>query len=76
MNSQPLHDGSKIRVRKNGPYLVSGEIPLTKQIIGIDAAGDSYKWSEGKKYPSKDNYALCRCGKSSNKPFCDGSHCQ
>jgi CDGSH-type Zn-finger protein len=74
MNNQSLHDGSKVRVSKDGPYLVSGGIPLTKQIIGIDAAGDSYKWSEGQKCPSKDNYALCRCGRSKNKPFCDGTH--
>jgi CDGSH-type Zn-finger protein len=74
MNSQPLHDESKVRVSKDGPYLVSRGIPLTKQIVGIDAAGYSYKWSEGKKYPSKDNYALCRCGRSKNKPFCDGTH--
>jgi CDGSH-type Zn-finger protein len=74
MNNQSLHDGSKVRVSKDGPYLVSGGIPLTKQIIGIDAAGDSYKWSEGQKCPSKDNYAICRCGRSKNKPFCDGTH--
>ncbi len=74
MNNQSFYDGSKVRVSKDGPYLVSGGIPLTKQIIGIDAAGDSYKWSEGQKCPSKDNYALCRCGRSKNKPFCDGTH--
>ena len=76
MKDQSSHDGSKIRTSKNGPYLVSGGIPLAKQIIGIDAAGYSYEWREGKKYPSKDNYALCRCGQSKNKPFCDGTHTQ
>ena len=74
MKDQSSHDGSKIRVSKNGPYLVSGGITLAKQVIGIDAAGYSYEWREGKKYPSKDNYALCRCGRSKNKPFCDGTH--
>lgn len=64
----------KIITSKNGPYLVSGGIPLAKQIIGVDAAGYSYEWRGGKKYPSKDNYALCRCGQSKNKPFCDGTH--
>jgi CDGSH-type Zn-finger protein len=59
----------KIKVSKNGPYVISGGIPLAKQIIGIDAAGYSYEWREGKKYPSKDNYALCRCGQSKNKQF-------
>jgi len=74
MKDQSSHDGSKIRTSKNGPYLVSGAIPLAKQIIGIDAEGYSYEWREGNKYPSKDNYALCRCGQSKNKPFCDGTH--
>jgi CDGSH-type Zn-finger protein len=74
MKDQSSHDGPKIRTSKNGPYLVSGGIPLAKQIIGIDTAGYSYEWREGKKYPSKDNYALCRCGQSKNKPFCDGIH--
>ena len=74
MKNQSSHDGSKIRISKNGPYLVSGGIPLAKQIIGIDAAGYSCEWREGEKYPLKDNYALCRCGQSKNKPFCDGTH--
>jgi len=68
------HDGFKIRISKNGPYLVSGGIPLAKQIIGIDTADYSYEWREGKKYPAKENYALCRCGQSKNQPFCDGTH--
>ena len=74
MKNQSSHDGSKIRVNKNGPYLVSGGIPLSKHTIGIDAAGYSFEWREGKKYPSRENYALCRCGHSKTKPFCDGTH--
>ena len=64
----------KVKVTKNGPYLVSGGVPLSEQIIGIDTDGQCHGWKEGKKYPVQENYALCRCGKSSNKPFCDGSH--
>ena len=37
-----------IKVGKNGPYVVSGGIPLNEQIIGIDAEGYSYEWREGK----------------------------
>jgi len=66
--------GFKIRVTKNGPYLVSGGIPLAKQVIAIDAEGYSHEWHDGKKYPVQENYALCRCGQSGNKPFCDGTH--
>ena len=64
----------KIKVSKNGPYLVSGGIPLSEQIIFIDSAGQSHGWREGKKYQLQKNYALCRCGHSQNKPFCDGTH--
>ena len=28
----------------------------------------------GAKFPSQSQYALCRCGQSANKPFCDGTH--
>jgi CDGSH-type Zn-finger protein len=51
-----------ITVSKNGPYHVTG---------GIDLIGDSIQWADGS---SKEHYALCRCGASSNKPFCDGMH--
>jgi CDGSH-type Zn-finger protein len=75
-NRKSLGIEGKIRISKNGPYLVSGRIPLANMIIGIDVEGYSYEWRDGKKYPSKDNYALCRCGKSRTKPFCDGTHAQ
>jgi CDGSH-type Zn-finger protein len=44
----------------NGPYLVHGSASL------IDA--------EGQEYEVTDTIALCRCGHSRTKPFCDGSH--
>ena len=68
------NDRFKIKVSKNGPYIISGGIPLVEQVIGIDAEGYSYEWREGRKYQSGDLYALCRCGQSNNKPFCDTTH--
>jgi len=65
---------AKVVVTKDGPYLVSGAVPLTKQIIGANAAGESEAWREGERYPASDTYALCRCGASKNKPYCDGTH--
>jgi len=50
-----------IKVRENGPYLVRGTVTLT------DADGNTYT-AQG------PNIALCRCGGSQTKPFCDGSH--
>ena len=64
----------KVKVTKNGPYLVSGGVPLSEQIICTDTDGQCHGWKEGKKYPVQENYALCRCGHSRNKPFCDGTH--
>lgn len=63
-----------LTVTRNGPYLVSGGVPLAKQTIVADAQGNSHEWREGKAYPVQDSYALCRCGHSKNKPFCDGTH--
>jgi CDGSH-type Zn-finger protein len=65
---------AKIEIAQDGPYLVSGDLPLSEQRIVINAEGESLEYKEGKKYPKKPPYALCRCGQSSNKPFCDGTH--
>ena len=68
------HNGEKIEVTKNGPYLVSGGVPLGEQWIETNAAGESLDYRKGKTYPTSQQYALCRCGHSGNKPFCDGTH--
>jgi CDGSH-type Zn-finger protein len=68
------HGNTKIEVTKDGPYLVSGALPLSEQWIVTNAEGDSLEYREGKKYPATSRYALCRCGQSANKPFCDGTH--
>ena len=51
-----------ILVRHNGPLVVEGPFRLT------DADGTEYVLEPGKKY------SLCRCGGSTRKPFCDGTH--
>jgi CDGSH-type Zn-finger protein len=53
---------SLVTVSKDGPYTITG---------GIDLIGDNIQFAEGF---SKEHYTLCRCGASSNKPFCDGMH--
>ncbi|HYM36099.1 MAG TPA: CDGSH iron-sulfur domain-containing protein [Steroidobacteraceae bacterium] len=65
---------AKVQIVKNGPYLVSGDVPLSKTSIGTNEHGASVKWQPGQNYPAQEKYALCRCGESKNKPFCDGSH--
>ena len=65
---------AKVQIAENGPYLVSGGLPLQTEVIGADKEGDSVKWEPGAKFPHKASYALCRCGHSAQKPFCDGTH--
>lgn len=50
-----------IKVRESGPYLVRGKVTLT------DADGNPYT-------VAGETMALCRCGGSQTKPFCDGTH--
>ena len=50
-----------ITVRENGPYLVKGPIQI------VDAEGNAFR-------VERETVALCRCGGSTNKPFCDGTH--
>jgi len=63
-----------IKVSKNGPYIVSGRIPVMEQVIGTDNEGTPNEWLPGKKYALQERCGLCRCGESKNKPFCDGTH--
>ena len=65
---------SRIRVTKNGPYQVSGTIPMRAQIILTDAEGTPVKYQPSTKYPITQSCFLCRCGRSKNKPYCDGTH--
>lgn len=62
----------RITITKNGPYVVSGGIPLREMIITPE--GRHYILTEKRRLPQAEKYALCRCGKSRNAPFCDGSH--
>ena len=64
----------RIKIIRNGPYLVSGGVPLSKQTIEIDSTGHSCGWEKGEQYPTQEKYILCRCGRSKNKPICDGTH--
>jgi CDGSH-type Zn-finger protein len=52
----------KISIRPNGPYLVEGDVEI------LDVNGNKVDTS------SRPKIALCRCGASVTKPFCDGTH--
>lgn len=65
---------ARVVISKDGPYMVSGSPPLSRQTIVTDLEGGSERWQEGEAFAVRESYALCRCGHSSNKPFCDGNH--
>lgn len=64
----------QISVAENGPYLVSGDVPLNRREMIVSEHGEPLTWRPGAEVETKDRYALCRCGLSDNKPFCDGTH--
>lgn len=67
-------DGMLIKVAKDGPYLVSGSVPLSRETITADAEGESAEWVLDQHLDDRERCGLCRCGHSGRKPFCDGSH--
>jgi CDGSH-type Zn-finger protein len=58
-----MSDPITIRCRENGPYVIQGNVQITDHLGNIFTPP-----------PGKDTIALCRCGQSKRKPFCDGSH--
>jgi CDGSH iron-sulfur domain-containing protein 3 len=56
-----MAERTKITVLDNGPYLVKGPVLL------LDAEGNEFR-------VERSTVALCRCGGSATKPFCDGTH--
>ena len=55
-------DDVAIQARANGPYKITGPVTI------VDSEGREFDIPEG------NAVALCRCGYSANKPFCDASH--
>jgi CDGSH-type Zn-finger protein len=62
MEEQQSQRPVRITVRENASYLVEGPVTI------VDADGTEYDIS------AKKRVSLCRCGGSTTKPFCDGTH--
>jgi CDGSH-type Zn-finger protein len=56
-----MTEQTRITALDNGPYLVKGPVLL------VDAEGNEFR-------ADRSTVALCRCGRSMTKPFCDGTH--
>ena len=64
----------KIKVRRNGPYIIHGDIPIRRKSRVMSEQREALTWKKEEALPAEDLCALCRCGASERKPFCDGSH--
>ncbi len=58
--AKKIESSAQIKTTRSGPLLIQGDCALTDE--------------EGKILKDKGPYALCRCGNSKNKPYCDGTH--
>ncbi|HSL89565.1 MAG TPA: CDGSH iron-sulfur domain-containing protein [Ignavibacteriaceae bacterium] len=59
-SASPENPVSKVNFYKGGPYMIEGPCVI------VD--------SDGKEIVKEGKIFLCRCGQSTKKPFCDGTH--
>jgi CDGSH-type Zn-finger protein len=67
-------DRKAIVVRKNGPYVVRGNVPLVRKAQIVSEHNEPLTWQKGEAIETRETYLLCRCGQSRRKPFCDATH--
>ena len=65
---------ASVKVQPNGPYVVTGSVPLRTKRPVVSEHGEPLTWLTGEVTDEGAAYALCRCGGSANKPYCDGTH--
>lgn len=71
----PTEKRFRITVTEKGPYMVYGRPPLAEQFIMLNAENESWFFQEGEHFSTESEpTALCRCGASNRKPYCDGRH--
>ena len=68
------NSAQKIVVQFDGPYLVEGGIPLVRKVQVVSEHGEPLTWRKEEVIPTEGTYLLCRCGQSSELPFCSGMH--
>ena len=69
-----MSDHQKITVAPSGPYIVAGSVPVTSKTPIVSEHGEPLTWKTDSSGEPAAKVALCRCGASSNKPYCDGTH--
>lgn len=81
-NKREIEPGTPVADKKytiiidtKGPYFVYGNPPMQQLSIEPNAEGESWDYKEGITFKAENEpVALCRCGHSANKPYCDGAH--
>lgn len=74
MDDSTAPSGPAIAAVPNGPLMVTGGVPLYRRHDVHSEHGEPLAWETTATFEAKERYALCRCGSSSRKPFCDGTH--
>jgi CDGSH-type Zn-finger protein len=69
-----VNEHAVVRVKAHGPYEVSGGLQVYRREAVESEHGEPLAWETTEELPSAALYALCRCGGSSRKPFCDRTH--
>lgn len=71
--SSPAGERFSITVTEEGPYLVYGRPPLAEQFIMPNESNESWYFQQGRLFSTEaEPTAICRCGASHRKPYCDG----
>lgn len=74
---EPLNNpdnGKLIEICCNGPYIVTGNVPLILKTQVVSEYGEPLSWKKEGEIKADVACLLCRCGRSSCRPFCDGTH--
>jgi len=73
-NDRDTNNDYKIVVQENGSYRVCGSVPLVRKAQVVSEHGEPLTWKKGEAIEATGTYDLCRCGQSSEQPFCDMTH--
>jgi CDGSH-type Zn-finger protein len=68
--------GKRIVVQRDGPYRVHGDVPLVRKRQIVSEHGEPLTWKKEETLAAPESYSLCRCGRSHQRPFCDGTHAE
>ncbi len=72
-NDKPTGHAFRIEIT-DGPYIVHGAPRLRQTFTVANSRREVTRYVDGQEFPMGQTAALCRCGASARKPFCDGAH--